>query len=145
MDQPAKVPASPRRRWKWLRIGWSAVFVGMALGITGLWVRSYWWHDYAGYTYLTNYWSEFDSERGGLHCSRIAQSTPQWSHWEYNTWKVDPDTRFEYKTGWIRLPGVSVYLVRAGSPAARGGHSIGFGIYLRYWFLVLISAALAYV
>src|SRR5262245_4541323 len=43
MDQPAnRVPAADKpSRWKWPRVGWSAVFVGMALGFVVLWVRSY--------------------------------------------------------------------------------------------------------
>src|SRR5262245_46231162 len=38
---PIPVPATPRRRWKWLRITVSAVFVGLAVKFVALWVRSY--------------------------------------------------------------------------------------------------------
>src|SRR5215510_11731540 len=93
MDPPAKPEsAKPRqRRWKWPRVGWTAVFVGMALALTGLWVRSYWWWDGIGYD-SGNAGGYLDSVHGRLMLL-FGQHPPEGRRgWETDTISVDNES-----------------------------------------------------
>src|SRR5262245_50716538 len=77
MDTTSK-PAKPDvldvpkpRRFKWLRICWSAVLVVLAATLVALWVRSYRWNDLVYCQPRNGTGTSIGSDRGKVYFARI--------------------------------------------------------------------------
>lgn len=123
-----------------LRIAWSVVCQSACVLVLVLWMRSYFVWDSPNGPFFGNRWIQLNSLRGHLFASVHDRKKPgDFSAWNFRVLRVDGLTdrgatgTVTWDFAW-KIDGVGFGLVEAGKSRT---------LFVRYWFLVLVSTALA--
>ena len=126
-----EIMPTPRYR-RLLRILWTVVWGIAAVLLCVLWVRSYYYHDIAGFRVYSNQWVRVDSMQGGLSIlfdKMQGLSSPTWSYLSLR------ESEFEF------FPISGRDDAYAGIVLQRFPN--GFDIALPYWLLLPVTSACA--